>query len=162
MPSSWEHFQFVARSAQQFTDSTSRGEGSQHPFDIKNIHEKFPPKVRKLFDDGHYAQATFEAFKFVDKQVQKISKSSKSGNALMMSVFGGNPAPLQLTPQTTQSENDEQDGYRFLFAGSILAIRNPRGHEYDVEDDPDKCLDHLGLASILLRRLGEAGFTFGV
>jgi hypothetical protein len=35
----------------------------------------------------------------------------------------------------------------------VLAIRNPRGHEYAVKDDPDTCLDHLSLVSLLLRRV---------
>ena len=48
--------------------------------------------------------------------------------------------------------------FQFLFAGSILAIRNPRGHEYDIEDSPDVCLDHLSLASVLLRRLQQSGY----
>ena len=47
---------------------------------------------------------------------------------------------------------------QFLFSGSILAIRNPGGHEFGVRDSPDQCLDHLGLASLLLRRLEDAGF----
>ncbi len=41
------------------------------------------------------------------------------------------------------SEKDEQKGFQFLFAGSVLAIRDPRGHEYNFVDSPDKCLDHL-------------------
>jgi len=45
-----------------------------------------------------------------------------------------------------------------LFAGSVLAIRNPRGHEYAIHDSPDECLNHPGVASILLRRLESAGF----
>ncbi|NQV24714.1 MAG: TIGR02391 family protein, partial [Rhodopirellula sp.] len=66
---------------------------------------------------------------------------------------------LKLTPCTTTSEKDEQKGFQFLFAGSILAVRNPRGHEYSIHDSPDECLDHLAIASVLLRRLETAGFS---
>ena len=48
--------------------------------------------------------------------------------------------------------------FRFVFAGSMWAIRNPRGHEFDVIDDPDTCLDHLSFVSMLLRRLEQAGY----
>lgn len=48
-------------------------------------------------------------------------------------------------------------GYKFIFAGSQSAIRNPRGHDTDVEDSLDQCLDHLALASLLVRRLDDAG-----
>jgi hypothetical protein len=57
------------------------------------------------------------------------------------------------------SEVDEQKGYRFVFAGSVWAIRNPRGHEHGVNDDIDTCLDHLSFISMLIRRLEGAGYV---
>ena len=130
-----------------------------HPFDIRNIHPCLPDVVRELFDDGHYAQATFEAFKYIDKEVARISSSSESGEKLMMTAFNDASPLISLTPRGTVSEKDEQRGYRFLFAGAVVAIRNPRGHEYSVSDTPDECLDHLAIASTLLRRLEAAGKT---
>jgi len=114
--------------------------------------------VRQLFDNGHYTQATFEAFKFIDKQVAKLSTSSESGKKLMMTAFSEISPSIRLNACSSTSERDEQEGYKFLFAGSIIAIRNPRGHEYDIHDSPGECLDYLALASLLLRRLQQAGF----
>jgi uncharacterized protein (TIGR02391 family) len=114
--------------------------------------------VRQLFDDGYYAEATYEACKYLDKTVDKLSKLKQSGKKLMMDAFNENSPKLQLTPLTTISEKDEQEGYKFIFAGGILAIRNPRAHEHSVKDDPDNCLDHLSFVSMLLRRLEQAGF----
>lgn len=131
----------------------------EHPFEIRNIHPLLPNIVRDLFDDGHYAQATFEAFKFVDKEVARLSNSAESGFKLMMAVFPENGPVISLTKCGSATERDEQKGFQFLFAGSMLAIRNPRGHEYAVRDSPDQCLDHLALASILLRRLEASGYT---
>ena len=133
-------------------------ESQLHAFDQRNIHPGLPPKVRQLFDDGHYAEATFEAFKYLDKKVQKHAGLSESGFKLMMAAFDKNKASIKLTPLSTTSEQDEQEGYRFIFAGGALAIRNPRGHEYSVQDDPDTCLDHLSFVSLLLRRLEQSGF----
>jgi len=113
--------------------------------------------VKKLFDDGHFAQASFEAFKFVDEEVQRISGSSEFGTSLMMKAFGGSRPPIALNPGMTASEKNEQEGFKYLFAGAILGVRNPRGHSTGIVDDPDTCLDHLSLASMLLRRLDEAG-----
>lgn len=76
----------------------------------------------------------------------------------MMKVFSETSPIVRLTPMANQSERDEQTGYRFMFAGSMLAIRNPRGHEVLLSESPDQCLDHLSLASFLLRRLEESGF----
>jgi uncharacterized protein (TIGR02391 family) len=129
-----------------------------HPFDGRNIHPRLPPKVRELFDDGHYPEATFHAFKYLDKTVEKHSGIADSGFSLMMEAFKQTGPKIQLTPLKTTSEKDEQEGYRFVFAGGVKAIRNPRGHEYTVVDNPDICLDHLSFVSMLLRRLEQAGY----
>jgi uncharacterized protein (TIGR02391 family) len=80
----------------------------------------------------------------------------------MMAVLSEAFPNVKLTACGTLSEKDEQKGLQFLFAGSMLAVRNPRGHEYAVHDSPDECLDHLALASMLLRRLQAAGYTLKV
>ncbi|HEY0590867.1 MAG TPA: TIGR02391 family protein [Thermoanaerobaculia bacterium] len=66
---------------------------------------------------------------------------------------------LARDPSAVAVPPNAQKGYRFVFAGGVLAIRNPRGHEYDVTDDPDTCLDHLSFVSMLLRRFAQAGFA---
>ena len=151
-------FERVVRMAHKFTEARSVPTGGLHPFDQRDIHPKLPPVVKQLFDDSHFAQATFEAYKFVDKEVQRFSKSTESGFKVMMQAFAVENPLIRLNPLATPSEKDEQKGFQFLFAGSVLAIRNPRGHEYSLVDSPDQCLDHLSLASLLLRRLVDAGF----
>jgi uncharacterized protein (TIGR02391 family) len=131
---------------------------SLHPFDVRNIYPGFPPKIRQLFDDGHCAEATFAAFKFVEKLVQKHSGKGESGYKLMMNAFSKDNPLIKLTPLDTTSEQDEQEGFRFMFAGGAVGIRNPRGHEVAMTDDPDVCLDHLSFSSLLIRRLEEAGY----
>jgi uncharacterized protein (TIGR02391 family) len=108
---------------------------------------------KKLFDDGHYASATFEAYKLLDKEVSSLANSSESGVKLMMKAFSEQSPLIKLNDMSTTSKKDEQEGFKFIFSGSVLAIRNPRGHEYGVKDSPTECLDHLSLASMLLRRL---------
>jgi len=151
-------FEHVVRIARQFTEARTQPIGGPHPFDERNIHPRLPSIVKQLFDDGHYSQADFEAFKFLDKEVERLSGSSGSGFKLMMQALADEKPLIKLTALSSDSEKDEQRGYQFLFAGSMLAIRNPRGHEYSVKDSPDKCLDYLALASLLLRRLEEAGY----
>lgn len=125
---------------------------SSHPFDERNIHPDIGKVSRKLFDDGHFAQATFEAFKLLDNRVKKISKVKESGYKLMMAAFSETSPKIKLTSLSTASEIDEQMGYKFIFAGCMSAIRNPRGHD-NLVDPIDLCLDHLSFASVLLRRL---------
>ena len=76
----------------------------------------------------------------------------------MMAAFSETGPRITLTSMTDESATSEQEGYKFLFSGGILAIRNPRGHEPDLVDDVDQCLDHITFVSMLLRRLAAAGF----
>ncbi len=151
-------FEKIVRQSYEFTEERPTPTGGLHPFEERNIHSKLPDIVKKLFDNGHYSQSTFEAFKFIDKEIQRHANSTESGYKLVMKVFGGNPPILTLNNQETQTEKDEQQGFQFLFAGAVLAIRNPRGHECGMVDSPDMCLDHLSFASMLLRRLEDAGY----
>lgn len=129
-----------------------------HPFETRNIHPDLPTRVRKLFDDGHWEQSVFEAFKFIEKEVKRLSGlSGKTGYALMMDAFNEDKARIKLNELITESEFDEQKGFKFIFAGAATGIRNPRGHEVDIGDTPDEALDYLGLGSLLLRRLDAAG-----
>jgi uncharacterized protein (TIGR02391 family) len=129
-----------------------------HPFEIRNIHPKLPARVKKLFDDGYYAESTFAAFKFLDKTVATLSSVRDTGWKLMMDAFDEAKPKIKLNALKEISEIDEQKGYRFIFAGATQAVRNPRGHEVEIIDDLDQCLDHLTFASILLRRLEAAGY----
>lgn len=123
-----------------------------HPFDERNIHPEIAAVSQKLFDDGHYSQATFEAFKHLDSAVQCISGIQETGFKLMMAAFNESGPKIQLNNLVTMSDKDEQMGFRHLFAGSIMGIRNPRGHERRT-DPIELCLDHLSVASVLLRTL---------
>ncbi len=157
MVSRFEIFERIARKAHNFTEAASRPASAVHPFEERNIHPELPSEARRLFDNGHYSQATFEAMKFLDEEVQRIAADTDFGKSLMMRVFGGSPPKLPLNPGMTTSEQNEQEGYKFIYAGAMVGIRNPRGHTTGLLDDPDSCLDHLSLCSMLLRRLEEAG-----
>ena len=163
MPSSLEQFEALTRALarlprQEPATQPAAAAPSLHPFDGRNIHPDLPTKVRELFDDGYYPEATFEAFKYLDKTVEKHSGITEAGYKLMMTAFSETSPKLPLTALKTTSEKDEQQGYKFIFVGGVLAIRNPRGHEHSVVDNPDLCLDHLGFVSMLLRRLEQAGY----
>lgn len=149
----------IARQAHRYHEPAHPPTAEEHPFDVRNIISDLPPDVRRLFDNGHYAQATFEAFKYLERVVQSHAKSNKSGCALMMEAFNGTKPLIPLNSLADLTERDEQEGYKFLFAGGMMGIRNPRAHDPSIQDDPDTCLDHLSFVSMLLRRLINAGFN---
>ena len=66
-----DRFERIARRSP--APETASVDGQIHPFDERNIHPEIAKVALKLFNDGHYSQATFEAFKFVDKKVSSIS-----------------------------------------------------------------------------------------
>lgn len=158
MASSFSYFEALARVVAGLGTGDSPYIAHEHAFETRNIHPKLPCKVRGLFDDGHYAEATFEACKFLDKEIQRHTGSTEIGRKLMSSVFNIHSPRVKLNPLRNDTDKSEQEGYMHLFMGSVLAIRNPRGHEHSVLDSPDVCLDHLAFVSLLLRRLAEAGY----
>jgi uncharacterized protein (TIGR02391 family) len=159
MASSLRVFEQIARGAHRFSEEDPVETSRHHPFDVRGIHPKLPPRTKELFDDGYYAEATFEAFKFIDRTIASYAHLKQSGFKLMMAAFDEANPVLKLNALEGVSEIDEQKGFRFLFAGGSLAIRNPRAHEHSFREDPDTCLDYLAFASLLLRRLESAGYV---
>ena len=51
-------FEQIARGARNVSQSAVTESGGIHPFDERNIHPDIAGVSMKLFDDGHYAQAT--------------------------------------------------------------------------------------------------------
>ncbi len=155
-------FEDIVRVAKHYTDISSESSAETvnlHPFDERNIHPEISKVSISLFDDGHFSQATFEAFKYIDKEVLQLAGINKTGVALMMAAFNENNPKIQLNNLSTQSEKDEQKGFSFLFSGGVAAIRNPRGHEVGNIDTVEQCLDHLSLASFLVRRIKGRVFS---
>lgn len=126
-----------------------------HPFDTRNIHPKVAKVSVNLFDDGHFSQATFEAFKLVDKTVEAISEITDTGRSLMMAAFKTESPKIFLNSLSSSSDLNQQEGYKHIFAGAIVGIRNPRGHDVQVTESVEYCLDHLSLASHLMRMLDD-------
>lgn len=163
MSASLERLERIARAAASdqagyLAAVEAETEAELHPFETRNIHPDLPRRVRRLFDDGHWEQSVFEAFKYVEVEVKRISGiRRKTGFGLMMEAFNESDPRIRLNPLATDSDVDEQRGFRSMFAGAAAGIRNPRGHEVELGDSPDEALDYLALASILLRRLDSAG-----
>ena len=85
-------------------------------------------------------------------------RNTEIGRKLMMIAFNKNNPLIKLNGLENDSELDEQEGYSHIFSGAVMAVRNPGGHEIELSDDPDVCLDHLAFGTFLLRRLERSGY----
>lgn len=121
-------------------------------FDSLNIHLQIKKVSSKLFYDGHYQEAIFAAFKKVNNMVKKKSElSTKDGKDLMLTSFTPNNPLLKINKLKTISEKDEQEGFMHIFAGAMQGIRNPRGHDDKIYDEPKKAIEYICLASLLAK-----------
>jgi uncharacterized protein (TIGR02391 family) len=123
-------------------------------FVLLNIHPRIQKASQKLFSDGHYPSAIFEAFKQIEIMVKE--KSGIKGNygaPLMQEVFSANNPILRLNGNSTDSDGAEQKGFMMLFSGAMLGIRDPKAHSDIVQNDPIITLQYLSFASILCRMI---------
>jgi uncharacterized protein (TIGR02391 family) len=109
-----------------------------------------------LFRDGHYANAVEDACKMLDAFVKMRSgRSDRSGTELMQEVFSAKNLVLKFNGLQTDTDRSKQQGMMFLFAGAMLALRNPRAHEL-MKDDPEQALEYIAFLSMLAKSLDRA------
>ncbi len=131
-------------------------------FDKMKFHPKVIKASRSLFMNEHYSDAVFRAFTTVCSYVKEKSGSpidSKGspldGKSLMSTAFSEKKPIIQLNDLSNPSDRDEQEGFKFLFMGGQVGIRNPKAHDNIVQNDPYRTLEYLSLASILIKRVQE-------
>jgi len=123
----------------------------------RGIHPTIIQVSGKLFSNGHYSQAIFEAFKYVNIHVKKKSGlSDLDGKNLMSQAFKLSSPKLRWTDLKTDSDKNEQEGFMFLYMGAIVGIRNPKAHDHIILKDEIKALEYLSFASLLMKRIDEA------
>lgn len=129
-------------------------------FDKMQLHPKVIKASRALFENEHYAQAIFEAFKAVENFVQDKSDLSLYGTNLMEKVFN-EENPIIKVPEAGHYYKAVQRGFKNLFIGASQGIRNPKAHKEIIQKDPYITLQYLGFFSFLLKRIDywEAGVS---
>jgi uncharacterized protein (TIGR02391 family) len=123
--------------------------------DALQLHPRIIRTSKSLFSSGHYAEAIFAAFKAVNNFTKRKTGQSLDGKDLMAKAFNESKPIIKINKLTTQSERDEQEGFRFLFMGAMVGIRNPKAHDDTRQIDYHKALEYLAFASLLMRRATE-------
>ena len=129
---------------------------SVYLFNKMQFHPRVIEVSESLFKTGNYSSAIFEAFKAVNNFVKKKTNLALDGKALMSKVFSEDVPVIKLNELLTQSDRDEQEGFKFLFMGAMVGIRNPKAHDNVIQTDPYRTLEYLAFASLLMRRVEES------
>lgn len=124
-----------------------------HP-DIQRVSEK-------LYRDGSYSEAACNAFIEINARVKKLyqalcpdDSNPPDGQALMNKVFADKEPVIEVADRSTQTGKDIHMGTRFLFAGAMAALRNPKSHENNTIEKDD-ALRRLIFASMLMFQIDE-------
>lgn len=126
---------------------------AQRAFEVLNLHPDLSRACSKLFDDGHYSEAVENACKVLDMLVKIRSlRTDPSGTELMQLVFSPKTPLLRFNDQQNDSERSEQQGMMFLYAGAMLALRNPRAHGF-VQDHPENAVEYMSFLNMLAKAL---------
>ncbi len=133
------------------------------------IHHDVIRVSKRKFEDGHYTDSVESAFKEVNHRVKILYKDKigeeDDGQSLMFKAFGFQynknrravvrEPPILLASLNSESGRNIQDGYKYIFGGSMTAIRNPKAHE-NINITKEEAIHSLFLASKLMRRLDES------
>lgn len=126
---------------------------ARRTFGELDLHPEVARASAKLFTDGHYAEAVENACKVLDMLVKMRSmRTDPSGTELMQLVFSPKSPILKFNDQQNDSEKSEQQGMMYLYAGAMLAIRNPRAHGL-VNDHPENAVGYISFISLLAKAL---------
>lgn len=121
-----------------------------------DLHKEIRAATESLFRSVHYSNAVEDGCKALDALVKVRSGLYElGGTALMLKVFSTNKPLLRFNDGATESERSEQEGMMHLYAGVMLAFRNPRAHEI-IKDDPEKALEVISFISFLAKALDSA------
>ncbi|MET4084293.1 uncharacterized protein (TIGR02391 family) [Pedobacter sp. UYP30] len=122
------------------------------PFELSGLHPIVQKTAGELYKNGHYRQAILDTYIALVEAVKVKSGEYKLDNTpLMQSVFSPK------SPIIKVSENpDEQLGFMWLFSGAVMGIRNPKAHRLIEQNDPQRTLEWLCFASVLLRVIDDS------
>lgn len=104
------------------------------------------------WQSGHYTKAVQNTYVALIEEVQKrVKRPDLDGDGLMRHVFSQDRPVLRISDVPS-----EQRGYMDLFAGGVLAIRNPLSHTAIEILSFDDAVSLLTFASFLFRALDRA------
>ncbi|OIQ51883.1 hypothetical protein BerOc1_00347 [Pseudodesulfovibrio hydrargyri] len=130
--------------------------------DHSGIWELMHPTITEIcksrFESGHYADSVEAAFKEINAIVKsahyKKTGKEEDGKSLMFKAFSSENPSILLSKLDMVTGRNIQEGYMYLFAGSIQAIRNPNAHN-NLKISKELSIHYLFIASLLFKMLDK-------
>ena len=103
---------------------------------------------------GNFDSVVFKSFKLIEGKIRSKAKlsNSKYGNGLVVTAFNPDRPILH---HTEYSDKSERMGLQLLFQGALKLFRNPSGHRNIEWEDPNKIIEIVILAKVLLDLIDE-------
>ena len=123
-----------------------------------DIHPRIKSVARSRFESGHFADAVESALKEVNAVVKEYvldrTQEELDGAKLMNKAFSLQNPVIGLDDLGRETGRNIQQGYMQIFAGTMLAIRNPKAHN-NIVIDRSRAIHFLYLASLLMGKYDE-------
>lgn len=146
------HLMSIAPAIEKKSQSENSEEQTTLFQSLDTLHPLVKTTAGKLYSDGHYRQAILDTYiLLVDTVKTKSGRHDLDGVSLMQTVFSPNRPIIKISNDT-----DEQLGFMWMFSGAVMGIRNPKSHRLIQQKDPQRTLEWLSYASVLLRVLDDS------
>lgn len=132
---------------------------------FRNIWDYIHPQIvtvsKQLYLDGHYSNASCDAFIEVNDRVKKLfhilrpNEKVPDGDSAMKMVFSANSPIVEFCDRSTDSGQNTQKGYMEMLSGAMSALRNPKAHA-NITITADDAMRRLMFASMLMYKIDEA------
>lgn len=126
------------------------------------IHPKIISVSKKLYEDGHYANAAADAFIEINDRIKTLFTKLKpseprvpDGHTLMTTVFSESNPLIEFCDRSTDTGKNIQKGYMHMLAGALSALRNPRVHA-NISISVEDAMRKIMLASMLMYKIDDA------
>ena len=126
------------------------------------IHPLIQKSSKKLFEDGHFANAAEDAFIEINDRTKKLFSIVKpndpvpDGEAAMTTVFSSNNPLVEFCDRRTTTGQNRQKGYMQMLAGAMSALRNPKAHSNTEQLTAEESYRRLATASMLMYAIDDA------
>lgn len=139
----------------QYSEAPGTAISALVPIDLARLHPIVQQTAGQLYKDGHFRQAILDTYIALVEAVKvKSGRYDLDNTPLMQNVFSLKNPIIKVS-----ADSDEQMGFMWLFTGAVMGIRNPKAHRLIQQSDPQRALEWLSFASVLLRVLDDSAVS---